>query len=182
MDVEEWRDIAGFEGKYVVSNFGRVKSLPRRCQSRKGQTRAVSCKILKPAQSRGYALVMLCGGASPKLLRRSFYIHQLVLLAFVGQPPVGARGTHLDGNLDNNNLLNLCWSTYSENIQNAGWRSRHSVGSKAYNSKLTESIVRICREEYAKGEASSICLADRYGVSTQTMWKAINKKTWKHVE
>ena len=29
MDKEIWRDIAGFEGLYQVSNMGRVKSLER---------------------------------------------------------------------------------------------------------------------------------------------------------
>ena len=27
--MEEWRDIKGYEGYYQISNFGRVKSLPR---------------------------------------------------------------------------------------------------------------------------------------------------------
>ena len=28
-EVEEWRDVEGFEGYYQISNQGRVKSLPR---------------------------------------------------------------------------------------------------------------------------------------------------------
>ena len=28
-DKEIWRDIVGYEGLYKVSNFGRIKSLPR---------------------------------------------------------------------------------------------------------------------------------------------------------
>lgn len=29
MNVEIWKDIPGFEGSYQISNFGRVKSLPK---------------------------------------------------------------------------------------------------------------------------------------------------------
>ena len=31
---EIWKDISGYEGKYQVSNFGRVKSLTRKCRER----------------------------------------------------------------------------------------------------------------------------------------------------
>ena len=30
---EEWRDVVGFEGRYMVSNYGRVKSLPNQTRS-----------------------------------------------------------------------------------------------------------------------------------------------------
>ena len=29
VDKEIWKDVVGYEGLYKVSNFGRVKSLPR---------------------------------------------------------------------------------------------------------------------------------------------------------
>ena len=34
--VEVWKDVSGYEGKYQVSDFGRVKSLARVVESRKG--------------------------------------------------------------------------------------------------------------------------------------------------
>ena len=29
MKIEEWKDIVGYEGMYMVSNLGRVKSIER---------------------------------------------------------------------------------------------------------------------------------------------------------
>lgn len=56
-----------------------------------------------------------------------------------------------------------------------------NLGTKHHNSKLTPAKVRAARKTYAAGKASTQKLADKYGVSQQTMWAAIHGKTWKHV-
>lgn len=35
MQKEIWKDISGYEGLYQISNYGRVKSLPRTMKKRK---------------------------------------------------------------------------------------------------------------------------------------------------
>ena len=64
MGKEEWKDIEGFEGRYQISSFGRVKSVERTvCYRGTNQTNAdfeiaKYCPetILKTFVSRGYEL------------------------------------------------------------------------------------------------------------------------------
>lgn len=106
--LEEWRRIPGYEGRYDVSNLGRVRSLDRvRANGRKWRGR-----ILKPVpMARGYLSVNLWLDNTPRM----HLIHRLVLAAFVGPVPEGAEGRHSDGNSSNNQLVNLEWGTHSEN-------------------------------------------------------------------
>ena len=97
---EEWRSIPGFPG-YQVSDRGRILSLRRR-----------TARILKVTQTDGYGVVSLCCNGRAVIRR----VHSLVLLAFAGPRPHGAVTRHLDGNSENNALMNLAYGTQSENI------------------------------------------------------------------
>ena len=98
---EEWRDIAGFEGLYQVSNLGRVKHL-----------RVNKCKqerMLKPeVHSCGYQRVVL-GNSVRK------FVHRLVAEAFIPNPENKPQVDHIDGTRDNNRVDNLRWCTNMEN-------------------------------------------------------------------
>ena len=48
MKKEIWRDIAGYEGLYQVSNMGRVKSLERIITRKNGKKQTIRERILKP--------------------------------------------------------------------------------------------------------------------------------------
>ncbi len=39
--TEEWKDVAGYEGRYQISNFGRVKSLARMVVGLRGAERPI---------------------------------------------------------------------------------------------------------------------------------------------
>jgi hypothetical protein len=103
---ETWRPVVGFEGRYEVSDLGRVASMPKGYY----KTR----RILQPFfSSDGYALVNLCADGS----RRRYGIHSLVLEAFSGLRPEGMMARHLDGDPGNNTPANLRWGTAAENAQ-----------------------------------------------------------------
>lgn len=73
---EIWKDIAGYEGLYQVSNMGRVKSL----QSTKMHDRV---KILSPVCADGrYLRVSLYKDKKSKY----FQVHRLVASAFLENP------------------------------------------------------------------------------------------------
>lgn len=96
---EEWRPVVGMEGKYEVSDHGRVWSWPRRRPLTLVETPL------------GYLVV--CLSRPPGSTTRK--VHRLVLEAFVGPAPEGAETRHLDGDKHNNWLSNLAWGTSLEN-------------------------------------------------------------------
>lgn len=113
---EEWRPIPGYEGKYEVSNEGRVRSLDRIGHGTK--PRRVKGRILSPGVSaKGYASVYLFNGGNDT--GRSWQVHALVLTAFVSERPPGMWGLHNDGNPRNNRVGNLRWGTPSDNVQDS---------------------------------------------------------------
>lgn len=98
--MEQWRDIPGYDN-YLVSTLGRVVSRRRTNQ-----------RTLKPVLDRhGYERVSLYNDAGG----RPRYVHQLVLLTFVGPVPGGYVIRHLNGNCRDNRLENLQYGTRSEN-------------------------------------------------------------------
>ena len=101
---EVWKAIPGYEGRYEVSDQGRVKSY------RRGY---VSGRILKPGR-------MPAGHLSVALGRgNSQCVHKLVLLTFVGPPPARHECLHINGIPSDNRLCNLRWGTRSENMRDA---------------------------------------------------------------
>ena len=105
---EIWGDIPGYEGRYQVSNLGRVKSL-----AVLGKTGCSNKdRILKNNVSvYGYARVTLWKNKKPKL----FFIHRLVWLAFNGCIPEGMQINHINENKLDNRLENLNLMTPKEN-------------------------------------------------------------------
>lgn len=102
MEGEVWKDIIGYEGKYQVSNFGKVKSL-----------KTNKIKNGYP-NNKGYLLVSL----SKSNKYNSFTIHSLVAVAFLGHKPDGTCKIvvdHIDNNKLNNNVNNLQLISQREN-------------------------------------------------------------------
>lgn len=112
MTNEIWKDIKGYEGKYQVSNLGRVKSLSRMKYMGSSGYRLMPEKILKQANKRGYQTVVLCNDNEHKTTG----VHRLVALSFIPNPKNLPQVNHIDENKCNNNVDNLEWVTCKENI------------------------------------------------------------------
>lgn len=111
---EIWRDVEGYEGAYMVSNLGRVKSLTRRVPHIRCKLKTVKGTIKAPIIDKdGYHKVALSLGGKNKY----FFIHRLVLLHFKG----AGRGVvdHIDQNKTNNHITNLRWASLSLNQRNS---------------------------------------------------------------
>lgn len=104
--AEEWRDIPGYEGRYQVSDQGRVRNIAGHVLARN-------------LQNSGYYIVHLYNGG--RATRKPHLIHRLVLAAFVGIDD--AHCNHKDGDKANNVLSNLERVTRSENMLHA-----HAIG------------------------------------------------------
>lgn len=129
MPEEEWRDIKGWEGRYQVSNLGRVKSVARRVRSTpfgKGEgTRPVPEKIVVLQDRNGYntaflSVIKKVNGKSVRIKKR-YGVHRLVAEAFIPNPDGKPQVNHIDRNRKNNNILNLEWVTAKENQKH--WRT-----------------------------------------------------------
>lgn len=109
--MEIWKDVLGFEGRYQVSNQGRIKSL-NYSHSRKE-------KILRQYIHSVYGKNRIYKQHYIKLIkngiRKTCFIHRLVWEAFNGPIPAGYQIDHKDNNPENNSLDNLQCITPSEN-------------------------------------------------------------------
>lgn len=115
LEGEVWKPIAESEGRYEVSNYGRVKSLLRTGPGEKDtQDRSHEHIIRDKMGNRGYKVVSLAYNG-----RRVYRnVHRLVAAAFLGIPE-GMVVNHIDGCKTNNNLSNLEVTTYTGNLEHA---------------------------------------------------------------
>ena len=108
-DDEIWKDIPGYEGKYQVSNLGRIRSLDRWIVNRLGKRYRHRGRVLKPCPNNlGYMRVDLGK-------RNSVRVHVQVMAAFVGPRPDGMVIAHGNGNCSDNRLANLRYTTPQDN-------------------------------------------------------------------
>jgi hypothetical protein len=194
MAEERWLPVVGFEKRYAVSSFGRVKSLK-------------TGKIRKPKSAGcGYLAVGL--SIERKVFNR--YVHRLVLEAFVGRQP-NLEANHIDAVKTNNRLTNLEWCTRSENMAHAVRLGLVASGDRASARKHPESVprndrhyMRLHPEKIPRGEdrpqtnlvtadileirrlsASGIAnkeIAKRFGVGRHCIFQIVTRRRWGHVE
>ena len=121
---EIFKDIEGFEGLYVVSNLGRIKSLRKNIFLR-SETNNV-----------GYAIVFLTKNRK----QHKFYVHRLVAKAFVPNANGYNEVNHLDEDKTNNASENLEWCTHIQNMRHGTIRKR--IGKSQYNKSCSRCVLQ----------------------------------------
>ncbi|MGD6783223.1 MULTISPECIES: NUMOD4 domain-containing protein [Bacillus cereus group] len=124
--MEIWKDIKGYEGRYKVSDRGRVFSL-------------LTNKVLRPIKNgTGYAIVTL------RKNRNSFQflIHRLVADVFIDNPSAYPCVNHKDENKQNNYADNLEWCTYKYN-SNYGNAIKRMVEAKDYKTSSLKNTIPV---------------------------------------
>ena len=116
--LEEWKDIPGYNGKYQVSDWGRVRDTNYR-----GTGTIRMRKIL--TNNGGYEYIRIDFNGC----KQFYFIHRLVWLTFVGNIPTDKQVNHIDENTHNNHLDNLTLLTPKEN-SNWGTRRKRLSDSK----------------------------------------------------
>lgn len=120
---EEWRPVVGYESYYLISNYGRLKSVTRHTIDSNGRNMFHRGKVVKAAISKcGYAIFRIC--IEGKLICVS--LHRLVANAFIPNPKNLPFVHHRDENKLNNMVDNLGWITNKENINYGDTQKRHS--------------------------------------------------------
>lgn len=105
---EIWKDVQGFEGRYQVSNMGRVRN-------------SKSLHIFNPSTYQGYKRVTLVNN---KKERKTIHVHRLVAIAFVEGYSDGLEVNHIDENRHNNVSTNLEWISHAKNVVHATFTPR----------------------------------------------------------
>ena len=118
MASERWLPIPGYEGRYDVSDQGRVRSWLYWF----AQPHAHLPRILRQTANPVDSHTMVGLFADGRCV--TFYVHRLVMLSFAGPLPAGMETRHLDGDPTNNCLSNLAYGTHAENKLD---RARHGT-------------------------------------------------------
>lgn len=164
LNGEEWKDIANYDGKYQISNFGRVKSF---CRG--------TCKILKPNFVAGYLRFEL----SMNNERKCFLAHRLVAETFIPNNEEKKQVNHIDGHKFNNYVDNLEWVTSSENAQHAYDIQLKKSGVERATAKLTTEQVIYIRDN--PDALNTYQLAKIFGVDVTLITAVQCGKRYKHV-
>jgi hypothetical protein len=173
---ERWLPVVGFEGRYEVSDHGRVRSLDR-VQDTETGPRQYRGKAIQPGTVKsGHRLVVLGKG-------NSRLVHALVLSAFVGPRPAGYDTLHGDGDPANNRLTNLRWGTRSENMQDAVRHGVHrsGAGRGEANPRAVLSEADVLAIRAALGSQSQRQLGEQYGVCRSAIGSISSGRTWSHI-
>lgn len=129
--VEEWKDIEGYEGKYQVSNTGKVKSL--------NYNNTKKPKELIPKINRyGYMEVKLSKNNKTK----NFLVSTLVGKAFIPNKHPDKIIAHIGEDVTDNSVENLKWVYKSEMLFNEYKRGRRegkpSENTISFNGKTAK--------------------------------------------
>ena len=152
---EEWRDIEGYDGKYQISNYARVKSFTHK-----------EPRILKPYLNEDCYLAV-----EMRLQRQRKFpkIHILVAKAFIPNPDNKPQVNHIDGIKWNACVTNLEWVTQSENMRHAHDNKLVVMpkGENNHKAKLTNEQVIYIRENL--NNLTQGQLAEKFNVRQTTI-------------
>lgn len=164
MNIEYWKNVVGYEGLYMVSDCGSAKSV------KFGKERSLIPQLCRD----GYFRVTLRINNAPK----RFSVHRLVALAFITNHENKRCINHKNGIKTDNNVENLEWCTYSENLKHAFANNLACAkGERNTQHKLTE-----IEATEIKGNCEPLAvLAKAYNVSEATISRIRTGKTWKHI-
>lgn len=164
--MEIWKEVKGFGGKYLVNEYGDLKSVIKR---------AGFPKIVKGVISpHGYLWYSVYH--SGRNLKRS--AAALCAQAFIGDRPKGLTINHKDLNKLNNHFSNLEYLTNRANCLHAIANGRVNIGTRHHNAKLNEHKAKFI---YLHPNASLGFLSKKYGICNHSITNVRIGKTWKHV-
>lgn len=154
-----WKDCVKCD-KYEISTYGEIR-------------RKATGKILQQKLDKSNTLsVHLSLGKRDK---SDYYsVHRLVAETFLPNPDNLPWVVHKDGNLLNNQVSNLKWTS-------SKWNNTMIAGANAPNSKLSDEQVTYCRNVYKPRDKNYglTSLAKKFNVACSTMSYILNYKTYR---
>lgn len=161
MNEELWVPVTGYEGRYSVSNFGKIKSHIYKKD-----------RILKATKLKtGYLDVQLQVG---KIIKHQL-VHRVVLSSFLGSSNLCA--CHKNNVKDDNRLENLYWASHAENMAQRNRDGLQRRGTDCYNAKLNDGCVAVIRQAIKNGVPQKK-LARILSMNQSNIWMIVNGKSW----
>ena len=193
MESEIWKDVAGYEGIYQVSNLGRVKSIDR-IVLRSSTPQPLKGKIISQGtQNTGYMCVTLWNRKE----RKAFLVHRLVAEAFLPKQNGKDVIDHINGVRNDNRVENLRWCTQKENTNFPIARHKYNMANQKriehilmFHEKNSLKVVQLTKDDKVIKVWDSVKLASKeLGLLTSGIYAVCvkQKKTcggykWKYVK
>ncbi len=169
----EYREHPDFPG-YRVGSDGTIWSRWKKGGRINREGLRDEWKPIRPGPSgkRHYLAVFLKWRGNRRQV--SIKVHRLVLECFVGVRPHKWEGRHLDGNINNNSLTNVCWGTCEEN---AADRRRHRTQQSKITADQAREVLKLANE----AKLSQPQIAAMFGITQTAVSLIKRRKNWKHI-
>lgn len=168
---EMWAPVLGFEGRYSVSDRGRVRREP-------------SQRIMRAKGARlQYRRVNLYPGGPKGGRPLCCLVRILVAHAFIGPCRAGYEVNHKDGDRSHCDVRNLEYVTHAENMQHAYDTGLHipALAEQNGRTKLTEAEVRYLRRNALVEGGTIPRIAAEVGVSDRHARMIMQGMRWTHL-
>jgi len=175
---ELWANIPGYEGYYVISNLGCVKSLDRTIEKKNGAKVFLAGKTVSiSVHKHGHHVVRLWKNNETKL----FNLYRILAIVFISNPENKKEVNHIDGNRMNYNLDNLEWVTPSENMKHAFKnglsKCNFEKGFKHRFCKIDEEMLKSIFERRKEGKKLKQ-IAGEFGLNLQYVSRILKGLTY----
>lgn len=166
---EIWKDIAGYDGKYKISNMGNVIST--KCWNGKGMI------FLKQYLSqKGYRVVFLSKNSKAKAVT----VHRLVAQSFIDNPNNYPQVNHINENKEDNRVENLEWCSAKYNM-NYGTRKQKQIMKTSRPVKCVEtgiiykSAAEAARKNYPVRQGNiTLCCQHKNNTACGFHWEYVH--------
>lgn len=162
---EKWKDVEGYEGRYQVSDAGRIKSFVTRHNIHSEQIRK------QRKTNAGYLSINLTDKHGKISV---YYVHRLVAQSFIGTIPPKHEVNHINGNKTDNRAANLEIVTSSQNQIHA---FKHGLQKPTIIGKTVSAI----KGESVIGTFNSISeMCRTLSLNRSNVWKVMKGKLSQH--
>lgn len=177
LEGEEWRDVVGYEGYYMVSSLGRILSLDR-CVRFHTYTKMIDPCLKQQHRGRnGYFSVTFKKNGD----RKCISVHRLVAIAFISNPNNYSCIDHINDNQADNRACNLQWCTHKFNNSKEHHRIAESLSQKGkILSSIRKPIVQLSKNGDLIQIFPSMTDADLNGFKHSAIHRVIHNKLKTH--